>query len=123
MDHTLDTEHAILYLRPTGPLAKADFVQLAAAVDPYIEQTRGLAVVIIEVSTFPGWESLAALISHFRFVRDHQQHIKKVALVTDSVLGTIGERLAAHFVSADIKHFAAGDGEATKQWVLASAHA
>jgi hypothetical protein len=56
--------------------------------------------------------------AHFRFVRDHHKRIRKVAVVTDSVLGSVAERLAAHFVSAEIRRFSAGDVEAAKQWIM-----
>lgn len=118
IEYTLDTVNSILYVRPTASLEKEDFAQLATAVDPYIEKTGGLTGLIIEAPTFPGWESLGALTTHFRFVLDHHKHIKRVALVTDSTLGTVAEHLAAHFVSADIKHFAARDLKAATQWIL-----
>jgi hypothetical protein len=57
--------------------------------------------------------------AHFRFVRDHHRHIRKVAVVTDSSIGSVAENLASHFVSAEIKHFSAGEAEAAKQWILA----
>ena len=41
----------------------------------------------------------------------------KVALVTDSALGDVAERLASHFVAAEIKHFPAGQAEAAKRWI------
>ena len=110
-------EHS-LYLRPQSALDKDDFVQLAKTADPFIEKTGGLTGLIIETPTFPGWKSLGAMANHFRFVRDHHKHIKKVGLVTDSVMGDIGEHLAAHFVSAEIKHFRAGELAAATQWVL-----
>lgn len=50
--------------------------------------------------------------AHFRFVRDHHKRVKKVAVVTDSALGSVAERLASHFVSAEIKQFPAGGTEA-----------
>ena len=118
IDYNLDTTHSILYVRPTSALAQEDFAKLTRAVDPHIEATGGLAGLIIEVSSFPGWESLGAFAAHFRFVRDHHKHIKKVAVVTDSSIGNVAERLASHFVSAEIKHFAAGQTEAAKQWIL-----
>jgi SpoIIAA-like len=118
IEHTLDTAHSILYLRPKSALEQGDFVQLAKTVDPYIGETGQLAGLIIEAPTFPGWESLGAMAAHFRFVRDHHKHIKKIALVTDSALGNVAEHLASHFVSAEIKHFFAGELEAAKQWVM-----
>ena len=120
IDHTFDTKHSILHVHVTAPLEQADFAQLAKTVDPHMEQTGGLAGIVIEAATFPGWESLGAMAAHLRFVRDHHKHIKKVAVVTDSALGTVAERLASHFVSAEIKRFPAGHAEAAKQWVMHS---
>ena len=118
IEPTLDTAHAILHVRPRSSLTGEDFVELAKTVDPYIEKTGGLAGLIIEAPTFPGWKSLGAMATHFRFVRDHHKHIKKIGLVTDSTLGDVAEHLASHFVSADIKHFPAGELEAAKQWII-----
>ena len=118
IEHSLDAANAILYVQPQSALEKDDFIQLAKTADPFIERTGGLAGLIIETPSFPGWENLGAMANHFRFVRDHHKHIKKVGLVTDSVVGTIAEHLAAHFVSAEIKHFPAGELAAATQWVL-----
>ena len=118
IEHSLDTAHAILYVRPQSSLGQDDFVQLAKTVDPYIEKAGDLAGLIIEAPVFPGWESLGAMAAHFRFVRDHHRHIKKVGLVTDSALGDVAEHLASHFVSAEIRHFPAGELEAAKEWVM-----
>ena len=118
IEHTLDTEHSILYLRPKSALKQDDFVQLAKTVDPYIEKTGDLAGLIIEAPKFPGWESLGAMAAHFRFVRDHHKRIKKIGLVTDSAMGNVAENFASHFVSAEIRHFSAGELEAAKQWVM-----
>jgi len=118
IEHTLDTVHSILYLRPKSALEKGDFEQLAKTVDPYIEKNGDLAGLIIEAPGFPGWEGLGAMASHFRFVRDHHKRIKRICLVTDSALGNVAERMASHFVSAEIRHFSAGELESAKQWVM-----
>jgi hypothetical protein len=118
IEFDLDREHSILHVRPKGALEEADFTRLASAVDPYIEATRGLSGLIVETQSFPGWNSFAAMVAHFRFVRDHHRHIRKVAVVTDSALGDVAPRLASHFVSAEIRHFPAGSQEAAKQWIL-----
>jgi len=118
IDHTLDTTHSILYVRPINSLEQNDFIQIAKTVDPYIEKTGNLTGLIIEAPAFPGWDGFGAIVAHFRFVRDHHKHIKKVGLVTDSLLGNVAEHLASHFVSAEIKHFHGRDLEAAKQWVL-----
>ncbi len=118
LEHTLDTVHSVLYVRPKSPLEQKDFVLLAKRVDPYIEEIGGLAGLIIESPVFPGWKSLGAMVEHFRFVRDHHKHIKKIGLVTDSALGNVAEHLASHFVAAEIRNFPSGELEAAKQWVI-----
>jgi len=117
IEHHLDAAQAILYVRPKSSLEKDDFVQLAKTVDPYIERTGSLAGLIIDAPSFPGWDSLGAMAAHFRFVRDHHKHIKKIALVTDAALGSVAEALASHFVSAQIRHFPAAELEAAKRWI------
>jgi SpoIIAA-like len=116
--HDLDTEYSILYVRPSCALTKDDFAKLAGVVDPHIEATGGLAGLVIEILAFPGWESLGAMAAHFRFVRDHHRRIRKVALVTDSPIGNIAEHFVRHFVSAEIRHFAAGEAAAARQWIV-----
>ncbi len=106
IEHRLDTTRSILHVRPKSALAREDFAELARAVDPHIEATGGLAGLIVELDAFPGWDSLGAMVAHFRFVRDHHQRVRKVAVVTDAALGDIAEKLASHFVAAKIRHFA-----------------
>ena len=120
IEHSLDAAHSILYVRPKSALAREDFVQLAKTVDPHIEATGGLAGLIIEISAFPGWDSLGAMAAHFRFVRDHHKRVRKVAVVTDAALGAVAEKLASHFVSATIKHFGAGQTEAARRWIMST---
>jgi hypothetical protein len=121
IEHTLDSAHSILYVRPKSRLEEDDFVQLAKTVDRHIEEKGDLAGVIIEVASFPGWESLGAMARHFRFVRDHHKHVRKIGLVTDSPLGNVAEHLASHFVAAEIRHFPAGQLAAAEQWVMTPA--
>jgi hypothetical protein len=117
IDYTLDKENSVLHVRATGPLRENDFDTLAGAVDPFIEQTGGLGGLILETPRFPGWENLDSVARHFRFVRDHHRKVKKVAVVTDSPLGEAAEHIASHFVSAEIKHFSAGQIEEAKAWI------
>jgi hypothetical protein len=117
IEYSLDTECSVLYLRPKAALEAADFAQLARTVDPHIEANGALAGLMIEAPAFPGWASLGAMAAHFRFVRDHHRLIRRVALVTDSAIGDVAERLASHFVAAEIRHFPAAEVESAKRWV------
>jgi hypothetical protein len=118
LEHSLDTARSILHVRPTSALQQEDFAQLARTVDPHIERTGDLAGLIVETA-----DSLEAMAAHFRFVRDHHRHVRKVAIVTDAPLGTIAEKLASHFVSATIRHFPAGQVDAARQWIASPSSA
>ena len=117
IEYTLDSVRSILYLRLKTALEPGDFAELARTVDPYIEEVGSLKGLVIDAPAFPGWQSFGAMVSHFRFVRDHQKHIKRIALVTASPLGNVAEHLASHFVAAEVKHFPAGDVAAATGWV------
>ena len=121
IDHTLDTANAILHLRPRSALEKADFEQLARTVDPFISETGHLAGLIVETPGFPGWSSFGAMTAHLRFVKDHHRYIRKIAIVTDSPLGNVGEHLVSHFVSAQVKQFASSDVDGARQWIVGAA--
>ena len=118
IEPNLDTGNAILTVRPTAKLEQADFENLAKTVDPFVEKSGGLRGLVIEAKAFPGWASFGALVAHLRFVRDHHKKVRKVAVVTDSAMGDLAEKLASHFVAAQIRHFGAGEGEAARKWIL-----
>jgi hypothetical protein len=118
IEYELDKEHSILLVHPTSPLEQDDFVKLGQAVDPFIDDAGGLAGLIIDAPKFPGWDGFGAMLTHLRFVRDHQRHVKKIGVVTDSHLGDFAEHVASHFVAAEIKHFPAGQDQAARLWIV-----
>ncbi len=117
LDVQIDTEKNIVLVHPQGPLSAADFRAATEMIDPYLEKVGPLAGLIIHSKDFPGWDSFAALCSHLRFVKDHHSKVKKVAIVTDSIFGDLGEKLATHFVSAEIKSFPFDKLEEAKTWI------
>jgi hypothetical protein len=118
IEASLDEANAILHLQPRSSLEKADFQDIVRKVDPFIAAHGRLAGLIIETPAFPGWDSAGAMVAHLRFVKDHHRHIRKVALVTDSSLGSVAADIAAHFVAAEIKSFPASGFQDARQWIL-----
>jgi hypothetical protein len=117
IDYHLDPATAVLTLHPKAALQQSDFVELGKAVDPQIEEHGDLKGLILDAEKFPGWDSFGALVTHIRFVRNHEKHVKKVAVVTDSHLGDVAEHLASHFISAEIRHFPADEMSQAKAWI------
>ena len=114
----LDQENSVAMLEPVGALDKKDFQAASSTIDPFIESSGELKGLIIHTESFPGWDSFAAFVSHLKFVKNHHQKIKRIALATDSVVGSLLETLASHFVDAQIRHFTYAELEQARQWVI-----
>ena len=117
IQYELLRDQGVLTLKPDGALRAEDFVALASAVDPYIEQHGEFNGLMLEAQSFPGWDDFAALVSHVRFVRDHHRRIRRIAVVSDSKLLALAPKLASHFVSAEVRAFDAADRAAALAWL------
>ena len=107
----------ILVLKPKASLSKEDFAGLSGSVDTYLADHASIHGVLIHAASFPGWENFAGFIAHIRFVRNHQQKIERVALVTDSHVAIVAEALAKHFTVAEIKHYPFTDYGTALNWL------
>lgn len=114
----LDKENSIAILEPHGALSKEDFDAAVKIIDPYIKENGKLHGLIIETKSFPGWDDFAALSRHITFVKNHHQKIKRLAFVTDSVVGNLAESIASHFVEAQIKSFSFGEMDEARKWIV-----
>jgi SpoIIAA-like len=114
----LDEETGVAILEPCGALSKKDFESAAKTVDRYIERSGKLAGIVIRLNEFPGWDSVGALVEHLKFIKEHHEKVARLALVTDSVLGDLGQSIASHFVAAEIRHFGYDDLASARDWIL-----
>jgi len=121
IDHELLRDEGILIIRPRDRLDAADFARVAQEIDPYIEANGKLHGLLIEAPAFPGWKDFAALLAHFRFVRDHHRKIQKIAVVSDSSFLAVAPKVASHFVQAALRHFSKSQGDEARAWLLGRA--
>lgn len=119
--HEFLQDQGILVITPEGPLQQSDFEALAAIVDPFIAAQGELRGLLVYTETFPGWADFAALLSHLRLVKDHHQHIAKVAAVTDSGFLAVIPSIISHFVHAQVKHFDYADKAGALAWLRGEA--
>jgi len=110
-------DQGILIVTPQGPLEKADFDIVGQEVDPFIAEKGKLTGLMIYANSFPGWKNFEALLSHLKFVGEHQRYIERIAAVTDSGFLTIMPGIVAHFVRAEVKHFGFDEKERALAWL------
>ena len=99
-----DTE--VLVVEPRAALRVADLDALAAAADAWLDAHGELRGLVVHARTFPGWENLASMMRHLRFVHDYQRRIHRIALATESRLAGAAQAFAELFASAEVKAFA-----------------
>lgn len=115
-------DKGILVVRPQKALRAEDFAAIAAEVDPYIAAQGGLTGLMIVAPSFPGWENFAALIGHLKFIRDHQQKIERVAVLTDNPVLKVAQGVADHLAHPEFKLFKPGEEAAALQWFAGNAN-
>lgn len=86
LDIELDMKRGVAALTPRGKLQASDLEAAADIVDPFILTHGGVNGVMILAEHFPGWENITAFVAHMQFIRDQQETIGRVALVSDSPL-------------------------------------
>ncbi len=117
LKHELRSAEGVLIVRPEGPLSAEDFTRVAVDADAYIEAHGALNGLMIHARRFPGWEDLYAVMGHLKFVRQHHRKIRRVAVVSDSPILHFAPKIAAHFVSAEIRQFPFGAEESALAWL------
>jgi hypothetical protein len=110
-------EKGILIVKLQDAIEPGDFDRLAQTVDTYIGDYGALPGLMIEASSFPGWESFTALIEHLKFERDHNRQIRRVAVVTDSSYLKVAPRIAAHFAQPEFEVFSSAERARALAWL------
>jgi hypothetical protein len=120
IQHHLDPATSILLVKPQSALDKNDFVEMARGRRPADRGPRRPRRADHRGAALSRLGQFRRARQHMRFIRDHEKHVKKIAVVTDSHLGDVAEHLTSHFVSAQIKHFPAGEVDQARAWITAT---
>ena len=104
---TLDDDTGILVLEPDSDkaLSEDDFQAVGHAIKDYLETHDKLTGIMICTRRFPGWQSVGALFAHLKFVSKVHDKIARVALVTNSVMGSFADRVLDPLMMAKIRKF------------------
>lgn len=117
IEHRIIEGKGIVVVEPISSLSSGDFRSLSETVDAYLAEHPAIRGLLIHSKEFPGWESFAGLTAHIRFIHDHHQKVERVALVTDSSMGSMAKTLAKHFVSAEVRHYPYADLDDAMEWL------
>ncbi|MBK1792321.1 STAS/SEC14 domain-containing protein [Persicirhabdus sediminis] len=116
----LHAHSSILEIRPDGKLSAEDFAPLVKDVDSYLAENNQLNGVLIDASDFSGWQDFQGLTTHLKFVQNHHHQIRRLAILTSNNLLGVAPHLLKHFVSCELKPFAAGQQDSATAWLTES---
>ncbi|MEO7430924.1 MAG: STAS/SEC14 domain-containing protein [Dokdonella sp.] len=104
---TLDAGTGILTLEPVTDkaLSEDDFEVVGKTIGDYLQTHERLRGILIHSRRFPGWQSIGALFAHLKFVNRLHEKIDKVALVTNSPVGTFADHVLGPLMLAKIRQF------------------
>ncbi|GAB2898815.1 STAS/SEC14 domain-containing protein [Microbulbifer echini] len=117
IEHKWIQGHKILQIQPHGAFTVEDFHRLAEKIDPIIREQGRIEGLLIDTRDFAGWKSFVAMISHFRFVHDHEKHIQRIAVVSDNPVLKFMPHLVCHFISAEVRPFTPGEYSEALEWL------
>lgn len=114
-----DAEHGILVLQPAADkaLSEDDFEAVGQAIDSHLAEHRRLRGILIHSRKFPGWQGIGALFAHLKFVNRVHDKIGKVAMVTDSPMGTFADRVLDPLMLAKLRAFPYDQRDAAMAWL------
>ncbi len=106
----------VLRITPPDKLKADDFRHIAPQVDSIISR-HGRIRLLIDASTFNGWENLAALENHAGFVKSHQQKVDRIAVIVahDWQHWLVGA--VRVFLHSEIRSYDKGHESEALQWV------
>ncbi|MGA8278662.1 MAG: STAS/SEC14 domain-containing protein [Rhodanobacteraceae bacterium] len=116
---TLDGDAGILVLAPVADhaLSEDDFEAVGKAIDDYLKDHDRLHGILIHSRKFPGWQSVGALFAHLKFVNSVHDKISKIALVTDSPMGTFADRVLDPLMLAKVRKFGYDERDEAMSWL------
>lgn len=116
IETTIDRENNLIIATARDKLADTDFKNLSDCIDEYINSTDRAPGIVLNAESLPHWKNSEALFAHIKLVRDHQEILPKVALVSDSAALSVMPHLVDIFVKAKLRHFPQSEFDKAVAW-------
>jgi hypothetical protein len=115
----LDAGTGILVLEPIADksLSEDDFEAVGKTIGDYLKTHDRLRGILIHSRQFPGWQSVGALFAHLKFVNRLHEKIDRVALVTNSPIGTFADHVLGPLMLAKLRKFDYDQRDEAMAWL------
>ncbi|MEP3295139.1 MAG: STAS/SEC14 domain-containing protein [Pseudoruegeria sp.] len=114
--HMQDLGHNVLHIELLGELERAAYGTANEDLDVLMVGKEAVKL-LLDMRQFEGWMGIGAMAGHFGLVRDHYKIPSKVALVGTKRWQKMAEKIASHFLRAEVEYFDAAQFDAAKVWL------
>jgi hypothetical protein len=116
---TLDADTGILVLEPAADkaLSEDDFEAVGKTIEDYLKSHERLRGILLHSRHFPGWQGVGALFAHLKFVSSVHAKIGKVAIVTNSPLGSFADHVLNPLLLAKLRKFDYDQRDQAMAWL------
>ena len=95
----------IVIVTPDGAITAADIDRMTEEINNYINNHDRVPNLVIHTMSIPYWSNFKAMEKHLKFVKNHHQIVKKVAIVSDSKLLWLAKTIVDRFTGANVRRF------------------
>lgn len=115
----LDADSGILTLEPAADtaLSEDDFEAVGKTIGDYITDHARLRGILLQSRKFPGWQNLGALFAHLKFVNSVHDRIDRIALVTNSPVGSFADHVLDPLMLAKVRRFDYDQRDEATRWL------
>jgi hypothetical protein len=119
IDIKLETDAGILMLEPAADtaLSEDDFEAVGKTIASYLADHDRLRGILLLSRKFPGWQNVGALFAHLKFVSSVHDKIDRIALVTNSPMGTFADHVLDPLMLAKIRKFDYDQRDEAMRWL------
>lgn len=105
-------------VRVTAPntLKAEDFETIASQADALMKE-HGTIRLLVDASSFNGWEDMAALEKHMGFVKTHHQHVERIAFIAGHSWQHWLAGILKVFVHPEIQVFDKDEADEAETWI------
>lgn len=117
--HHLAPDKGVVVVEVAQALRAQDFDELAATVDPWIEEHGELSGVVVHTPGLPRWKDLRSFLTYVRFLRGHHRKVRRIALSAGGRAAGIASRIGRRFVRPEVERFGYDELDRAIEWAEA----
>jgi hypothetical protein len=111
-----DSDTKTIHATANGKITKEDIeTQARPKIEEIFNSNSSVQGSLVNASQLEGWENLDAMTTHFSFLKEYDNKLPKIALISNSMVQETLSKFSSTLVDSEVKHFS--DETEAKKWL------